>query len=118
MIFYYAVLGIAAILGLVVIIVSVQNGQSVPFNLFGGSVQMPLGVSLAGAWIAGLVGSAAVWQNKISQVRSEKTLEKWEVQDQKLLKEVASDQVKLLEAKIATLETALTKALEKKKKNS
>ncbi len=114
-IFYYAVLGVASVLGIVVIALAVQNGQSVSFSLFGSAVLLPLGPTLVGAWVAGLVGSVAVWQTKIREVRSEKKLQKWDVQDQKLAKEVASDAVKLLEAKVATLEVALTKALEKKK---
>lgn len=115
--FYYIVLGLAALLGLTVITVSVQNGQSIPFNLFGSATPIPLGGALIGAWVAGLIASIAVWQTKIVEVRSEKKLEQWAAQDQKLAKEVASDTVKLLEAKVATLEAALSKALEKKKSN-
>lgn len=113
--FYNVVLSIAAILGIAVIVLAVQNGQSIPFNLFGAATPLPLGVTLIGAWIAGLIASVAVWQTKIVEVRSEKKLEQWAVQDEKLAKEVASDAVKLLEAKVATLEAALSKALDKKK---
>jgi uncharacterized integral membrane protein len=113
--FYYVVLGVAAVLSIVVIAFAIQNAQLIPFNFFGTGTSLPLGASLIGAWLAGLVGSLAVWQTKIVEVRSEKKLQEWDVQDQKLAKEVASDAVKLLEAKVATLEVALSKALEKKK---
>ncbi|MBS1954668.1 MAG: hypothetical protein JST89_10800 [Cyanobacteria bacterium SZAS-4] len=113
--FYYVVLSTAAILGIAVIALAVQNFQTIPFTLFGGAAPLSLGATLIGAWIAGLVASVAVWQTKLVEVRSEKKLQQWDVQDQKLAKEVASDNVKLLEAKVATLEAALTKALERKK---
>lgn len=113
--FYYVVLGVAVILALIIITVAIMNGQPVPFNLFGATLPLSIGGTLIGAWVAGLIGSVAVWQTKIAEARSEKKIQKWEVQDQKLAKEVASDTVKLLEAKIATLEVALSKALEKKK---
>lgn len=113
--FYNVIIGLAAILGLIVIVIAAMNTQAIPFNLLGATVSVPPGAVVVGAWLAGLVGSMAVWQSKISDARSEKKLQQWEVQDQKLAKEVASDTVKLLEAKIATLEVALSKALEKKK---
>lgn len=113
--FYYIVLSLAVLLGIAVLALAAQNGQLIPFNLFGNATPLSLGGMLIGAWAAGLIGSIAVWQTKIGEVRSEKKLEQWAVQDQKLAKEVASDTVKLLEAKVATLEAALSKALEKKK---
>lgn len=113
--FFYIVISLAALLGVAVIVLSFMNGQTVSFNLFGATTNIPLGAALSGAWISGLIGSAAVWQTKLADTRSEKKLEEWAAQDQKLAKEVASDTVKLLEAKIATLESALSKALEKKK---
>ena len=45
--------------------------------------------------------------------QNEKRLEKWQNQDAKLLVEVQSDKEKQLEAKIATLEAALKRALKK-----
>ena len=113
--FYYVVLCVAAVLGIAVIALAVQNGQTIQFIVFGNAAPLPLGATLIGAWAAGLVASVAVWQTKIVEVRSEKKLQQWEAQDQKLAKEVASDAVKLLEAKVATLEAALSKALERKK---
>lgn len=113
--FYYIVLSLAVICAIAVIALAAQNVQSIPFNLFGSSASLSLGGALIGSWLAGLIASVAVWQTKIGEVRSEKKLEQWAAQDQKLAKEVASDTVKLLEAKVATLEAALSKALERKK---
>jgi uncharacterized integral membrane protein len=107
-------MGIAAILGLVVLTCSVQNFQTINLNLFGSTLPIPLGVSLVGAWVSGLVASLALWQTKIKEVKSQKTLQKWEVQDAKLLQEVESDKIKQLEAKIATLDAALNQQLKKK----
>jgi len=108
------VMGLAVLLGLIVLTCAVQNFQSANLNLFGSALPIPLGVSLIGAWVSGLVASLALWQTKIKEVKSQKTLQKWEVQDAKMLKENESDKIKLLEAKIATLEAALTQTLKKK----
>ena len=48
-----------------------------------------------------------------SQSANMAKLKEWQVQDAKLLKEIQSDKEKLMEAKIATLEAALKKALRK-----
>ncbi|MBY0358957.1 MAG: hypothetical protein K2W82_13215 [Candidatus Obscuribacterales bacterium] len=71
--------------------------------------------ALIGSYIIGsLVGVAAMYM--FISGKADKDIAKlkdWQKQDQKLLKEVQSDKEKQLEAKIATLETALKQALKK-----
>jgi hypothetical protein len=64
-----------------------------------------IGFVIGGGWLRMLVAN--------KERASSKALTKWEAEDQKLLTQVQTDREKQLEAKIATLETALQKALKK-----
>ena len=78
----------------------------------GSQLPQPYGHSLA--YALGLAAGLAFLVERGRQAaRQDKQLEKWEAQDVKLLTEVKSDKEKQLEAKIATLEAALQKALKK-----
>lgn len=67
-------------------------------------------------WAFGLgCGLLLSWRGKISTGgKSEQIQTQWQNQDAKLVAEIKSDREKQLEAKIATLETALKSALQKK----
>lgn len=64
-----------------------------------------VGFVVGGGWLRMLLST--------KEKASTKALTKWEAEDQKLLTQVQTDREKQLEAKIATLETALQKALKK-----
>jgi uncharacterized integral membrane protein len=88
---------------------------------FGAPLQLSESVVVTASYVFGLVTLGALWGRKAQrQVASEQKLVKWEKEDQKLMAEVASDEVKLLKAKIDTLEAALDSTLKKLKeqKNS
>ncbi len=112
MIFKLAI-GLAALLAVVILVLAFQNMQPASLNLFGAPLSMPLGITMIGAWVAGLVASVATFQTRVREVKEQQALQKWEVQDNKLALEVESDKIKQLEAKILTLETALKRALKK-----
>ncbi|HEY9714811.1 MAG TPA: LapA family protein [Chroococcales cyanobacterium] len=109
------VLGLAVILGLLVVAVAAQNTAPEPLSLFGAQATVSPCWLMLGAWVAGLFGTISVFQQRVKAIKSEKQLEKWEAQDAKLQDEVLTDRIKQLEAKNATLDAALKKALEKKK---
>jgi hypothetical protein len=85
---------------------------SQPISLFGSN--LPEGVCLLLSWLGGL-GLAVAWrQMTLPKIKSEVAKSDWQVQDVKLVAEIKSDRENQLEAKIATLESALNKALKKK----
>lgn len=82
---------------------------------FGAPMTLPTGAAMLLELVCGVGTVAGLWAiQKRRVVKSEQELVKWSNQDAKLMTEIASDQVKLLEAKIATLEVALKSALKKK----
>ncbi|HMO24330.1 MAG TPA: hypothetical protein PKC98_25485, partial [Candidatus Melainabacteria bacterium] len=85
-------------------------------TLFGATSSAPLACFLSGTFILGLIPglSFMLFRQKKKAISKEKEIE-WDKQDQKLGKEIESDKVKQLEAKIETLETALKSALAKRK---
>jgi uncharacterized integral membrane protein len=98
----------------IVIALAVTNTAGVTVSIFGAH----LAATVGGALIAGFVlGCLATQSLLISGVyakhESAKRLTEWEAQDQKLLQQVQTDREKQLEAKIATLEAALQRALKK-----
>lgn len=82
-----------------------------PLTLLNSS--LPAGVCLLLSWIGGLGLTAAWRQLTLPKAKSEVALSDWQKQDAKLAAEIKSDREKQLEAKIATLEVALNKALKK-----
>jgi len=100
---------------LAVVYLTATNLAAVQLHGFGAPLTVPLGSIVLGAYGCGLLTIGSWWRSFASrEKRGEVKKVEWEKQDVKLMKEVASDQVKLLEAKIATLEVALNKALKKK----
>jgi hypothetical protein len=88
-----------------------------PFALLGFGTPMPLpaGAAMLLEFGCALLSVLGLWAiQKRREAKGEQELVKWSNQDAKLMTEIASDQVKLLEAKIATLEVALKSALKKK----
>jgi len=110
----------AAVVGLWIVfvligILALLNSQSVPVVLFGAQRQAPLAAIMFGTMIVGALSGYSLELAKRPKIRSEKRQLEWAAQDAKLVAEVKSDREKQLEAKIATLESALKQALGKSK---
>jgi uncharacterized integral membrane protein len=97
-----------------VVFLTLLNGATASLSLFGAHLSVPVGAVIL---ISFLFGIACTFTLLISRFTARSTsnqkLLEWQVQDAKLLEQVKSDREKQLEAKIATLETALQKALKK-----
>lgn len=90
------------------------NVTPIPFSLFGAIAYVPQGLLLVSGYVLGVALTLSVfWARVQTEQKSVKALSKWEGEDQKLLQQVQSDKEKQLEAKIATLESALQRALKK-----
>ncbi len=94
--------------------ITILNWQTVGLNLFGSASALPVG---AGFILAGVFGATtalgAVLSLDKTKAYEQKKVE-WQAQDAKLMASISSDREKQLEAKIATLESALKTALKKK----
>ncbi len=111
----YVFLSISALLAIAVLVISVQNGAVCALSLFGSTLQIPLGAVSAGTFVLGALAAVSLTKMQVKQVQVDQKLLEWKSQDAKLAVEVESDRVKQLEAKIATLETALDSALKRAK---
>lgn len=111
----YLYLIVSIILTLLVVYVAATNLQPVPVAFFGQQSMLPEGALTVVAYAGGLISGLAVLKLKARQMKGEQIKAEWQAQDAKLANEIASDKEKQLEAKIATLEAALSKALKKSK---
>lgn len=96
--------------------VAFSNTQPIKISILGSGIDLAPGYLALGTFALGVVSVlsfALVRQGK--KIASDKIVGEWEKQDAKLQNEVQSDKVKLLEAKIDTLETALKSALSRNK---
>jgi uncharacterized integral membrane protein len=100
---------------LIVLALAFTNGNMVTLSLFGTGVTLPKGLLLGGGYILGIVLTLPLFFARMAtDAASTQRLTEWQQQDAKLSLQVQSDREKQLEAKIATLETALQKALQRK----
>jgi uncharacterized protein YgfB (UPF0149 family) len=114
MIFGYIVLIAGALLSVLCLYVGLSNSnQTVSLHLFNNGITISAAAALLGGWVSGLISGTALRQLKSSKAQNDEKRKEWQVQDVKLMAEIKSDREKQLEAKIATLETALNKALKK-----
>lgn len=90
------------------------NCQSVPLVLFGTQVSLSFCVIGFGMFALGCLSTLPMALNKAKEIKSEKIQVAWQQQDEKLKEELTNDKIKLLEAKISTLDAALKQALKKK----
>jgi hypothetical protein len=96
------------------LIISAQNWQAVPLSLVGSAVNIPLGALPLVGIAAGAMLVSGAWLSRKAKVETSKAIQtEWQAQDAKLVASVKSDREKQLEAKIATLESALKQALKK-----
>lgn len=107
---------ICALSSIFTLVVAFTNTSPVKISLLGSGLDLAPGFLALGTFVLGAVSVlsfALVRQGK--KMASDKIVGEWEKQDQKLQNEVQSDKVRLLEAKIETLETALKSALSRNK---
>jgi uncharacterized integral membrane protein len=90
------------------------NGTNVPVSYFGTVMQVPLALIVVKCFVLGGVFVLAITRIRRREQKSEQKQLEWKAQDAKLAAEIKDDNVKLLEAKIATLEAALERSLKKK----
>ena len=108
---------LALIIGLLATAASIMIATSpsqLTITAFSTVISLPATATVFTSWLAGACCLLAYRQLTLPKAHSE-TLKTWEKQDVKLVAEIQSDEVKLLKAKIDTLETALSVALKKKK---
>jgi hypothetical protein len=99
----------------IVLYVACNNFSAVAVAGFGAPAQIPVGALMLVSYLLGLLGVGGFWATKKQRaIRGEQAKLGWEKEDLKLTMQIESDKIKLLEAKIATLEVALNKALKKK----
>ncbi|HEY9869030.1 MAG TPA: hypothetical protein V6D08_07675 [Candidatus Obscuribacterales bacterium] len=115
MILRYAVLAMWALLAALFIYLAIANPQPLTLTIFGSQLQTPLSLILLAPLAASLLAAVSTELVRAPRVASDRRKLEWAAQDAKLLAEVKSDREKQLEAKIATLETALKQALAKNK---
>lgn len=93
---------------------AVMNTQSVELSFVGQKFTVSLALIAVKLFVLGGVTAFCLQRLRRREEKSEQKQLEWKAQDAKLQAEIQGDTVKLLEAKIATLETALEKALKKK----
>lgn len=114
MYFRYTIMAVGAVLALATTGAALSNWQPVSLSAFGFSGQLQLGCLLLLALISGTLAGWSLAQGMaVKQEKQDRKLQEWQTQDVKLMSQVQSDREKQLEAKIATLETALKSALKK-----
>jgi hypothetical protein len=109
---------LALIIGLIATVVSVviaTSASQLVLTALSTVISLPVSAAVVTSWIAGACCLLAYRQLTLPKAQNEKILQTWDKQDVKLAAEIQSDKVKQLEAKINTLETALSSALKKKK---
>lgn len=90
------------------------NTATVAVNFAGQSYPVSLALLTIKWTLVGAVAALCVVRLRRREEKTEQKHLEWKAQDAKLEAEIRSDEVKLLEAKVATLEAALNKALKKK----
>ncbi len=111
---------LALIIGIVATAASIliaTSASQLTVTAFSTVISLPATAAVATSWLAGACCLLAFRQLTPAKAQREKLLQAWEKQDVKLVAEIQSDEVKLLKAKIDTLEAALTVALKKKKES-
>ena len=105
------------VVGLLVALYAYANvgEQAINFNLFGMAMSASPGLIVIVSYLLGAIFGGGSMIPLVGHKGAENVakLKEWQEQDAKLAVEVQSDKEKQLEAKIATLESALKKALQK-----
>lgn len=95
-------------------VLAAMNTATATLNLAGQSLELSLGAIIGISYAIGVVATLSLFlATARNQQKENKQLAQWQHQDAKLVAEVQTDREKQLEAKIATLEAALQRALKK-----
>lgn len=87
---------------------------NIAYSIAGANLSLPVPLVVLKFFALGVVTMFSIWKIRSKELKSEAKQLQWQAQDAKLAVEIQSDKEKQLEAKIATLEAALTSALKKK----
>jgi len=102
------------ICSIVIGLLAATNPATATLSLAGQSVGLSVGAVLSIGYLVGVVATLSLYLASARNTQAEsKQLQQWQHQDAKLVAEVQTDREKQLEAKIATLEAALQRALKK-----
>ena len=110
--FAYILISAVCIIGTVYF--AAVNTGNIQVNFLGKSWEVSLALIVIKLFLVGGVCALCVARLRRREEKTEQKQLEWKAQDAKLQAEIQTDAVKLLEAKVATLETALEKALKKK----
>lgn len=103
-----------ALATIIILAIGFTSGATTTLNLFAMQAAVPAGAVLIAGYIIGVGCTFALLASRYSaKAASSQQIEQWQAQDQKLLQQVQTDKEKQLEAKIATLEAALQRALKR-----
>ncbi len=91
-----------------------QNCEPVTLKFFGSQVAVSFCVVAFATFALGCLSTLPVLLNRAKEVKSGEIQVAWREQDEKLKEELTNDKIKLLEAKIQTLDAALKQSLKKK----
>jgi hypothetical protein len=105
-----AIVVVTAVIGAL----ALTNAGTLEVSIFGLAVSLTSGWLLLAGYLLGVVASLPLVMARLHQEKTaDRRLTEWQVQDAKLAASVQTDREKQLEAKIATLEAALNRALKK-----
>ncbi len=90
------------------------SALNVSYTIAAQALQLPLPLIALKFFALGVITMFSIWKIRSKELKSEAKQLQWQAQDAKLAVEIQSDKEKQLEAKIATLEAALSSALKKK----
>jgi len=98
----------------VAVAVAGQNCEPVAIKMFGSQIQISFCVIAFLMFVCGGLSTLPALLTKAKDVKSEQIQMNWQQQDEKLKEELTNDKIRLLEAKIQTLDAALKQSLKKK----
>jgi len=94
--------------------IGAQNLDPVTIKLFGSQMAIPFGLAGLLMFVCGGLSTLPALLSTAKEAKSEQLQVTWQKQDEKLKEELTNDKIKMLEAKIATLDAALKQSLKKK----
>jgi uncharacterized integral membrane protein len=98
----------------VAVVIGAQNCDAVTLKLFGNQMSIPFCAAGLIMFACGGLSTLPALIRSAKEAKSEQLQVSWQKQDEKLKEELTNDKIKMLEAKIATLDAALKQSLKKK----
>ncbi|HNB22074.1 MAG TPA: hypothetical protein PKZ32_06650 [Candidatus Melainabacteria bacterium] len=94
--------------------IGAQNFDAVTIKFFGNQMVVPFAAAAFVMFACGGASTLPALLKSAKEAKSEELQVSWQKQDEKLKEELTNDKIKMLEAKIATLDAALKQSLKKK----